>query len=275
MPAPAQAWDEGEYWGFADRLQKRLDDSWNTRLDRYNAGSPSVDTMLNANELLIHSAAALRGLDSSHPARADARARSIALQLTQTPPWIETVTDPLPGSQPHSPGWVGSMHSIRSGQHLVVDGEVADGLAMAYKARDALGLDNNTRTLIVDRLRRVALGPYWRYPTLRLNQVNWYAEVYSAATDATSDASYLQRDMRGQIVALIRSIRAPKPCTAGTLGPGMQFHYSPDSPPRAQLNVDSAEYANIVASLNRFYDGAWPAGCVRCRPRTRRCCGAG
>ena len=110
VPAPAQAWDEGEYWGFADRLQKRLDDSWNTRLDRYNAGSPSVDTMLNANELLIHSAAALRGLDPSHPARADARARSIALQLTQTPPWIETVTDPLPGSQPHSPGWVGSMH---------------------------------------------------------------------------------------------------------------------------------------------------------------------
>ena len=26
VPAPAQAWDEGEYWGFADRLQKRLDE---------------------------------------------------------------------------------------------------------------------------------------------------------------------------------------------------------------------------------------------------------
>jgi hypothetical protein len=260
VPAPAHAWDEGQYWGFADRLQKRLDDSWNTRLDRYNAGSPSVDTMLNANELLIHSAAALRGLPPSHPAREDARARSIALQLTQTPPWIETVTDPLPGSQPHAPGWVGSMHSIRSGQHLVVDGEVTDGLAMAWKARDALNLDAHTRALIVDRLRRVALGPYWRYPTLRLNQINWYAEVYSAAADATSNMSYLQRDLRGQLLALIRSIRYPKPGTAGTLGPGMQFHYSPASPPRAQLNVDSAEYANIVASTNRFYDAAVARG---------------
>jgi hypothetical protein len=40
----------------------------------------------------------------------------------------------------------------------------------------------------------------------------------------------------------------------------MQFHYSPSSPPRAKLNVDSAEYANIVASVNRFYDGAVARG---------------
>jgi len=260
VPANAQAWDETGYWAFADKVQKRLDETWNERLDRYKAGSPSVDTMLNANELLLHSAAALRGLDASHPSRADARARSVAAQLVQTPPWIETVTDPQPGSQPHAPGWVGSMHEVRSGQHLVVDGEVADALAMAWRARDVLRLDDQTRALIVDRLRRVALGPYWRYPTLRLNQINWYAEVYSAATDATSDLSYLQRDMRGQLLAFIRSIRLPKPGTAGTFGAGMQFHYSPDSPPRSQLNVESAEYANIVASVNRFYDAAVARG---------------
>ena len=33
------------------------------------------------------------------------------------------------------------MHEVRSGQHLVVDGEVTDALAMAWRARDALGLD--------------------------------------------------------------------------------------------------------------------------------------
>src|SRR5262249_30683374 len=44
------------------------------------------------------------------------------------------------------------------------------------------------------------------------------------------------------------------PGTAGTLGPGMQFHYTPAGAPRAQLNTDSAEYANIVASVTRFYD---------------------
>jgi hypothetical protein len=252
--APASAWDDAGYWAFADKVQTRLDDTWEADLGRYRAGSPSVDTMLNANELLIHSAAALTGHHG--PARDDARARSVAAELMETPPWIEQVTDPLPGSQPHAPGWVASMHEIRSGQHLVVDGEVTDALAMAWRARDALGLSPQLRLLIQDRLRRVALGPYWRYPTLRLNQINWYAEVYSAATEATGDTSFLLRDFRGQLAAFIRSIRRPAPGTAGSLGPGMQFHYSPGSPPRSQLNTDSAEYANIVASVTRFYDAA-------------------
>jgi hypothetical protein len=252
--APASAWDDAGYWAFADKVQSRLDDSWSADLGRYRAGSPSVDTMLNANELLIHSAAALSG--HRGPARADDRARSIAAQLMQTPPWIEQVTDPAAGSQPHSPGWVASMHEVKSSQHLVVDGEVTDGLAMAWRARDALGLDPQLRLLMQDRLRRVATGPYWRYPTLRLNQINWYAEVYSAATEATGDTSWLTRDFRGQLLAFIRSIRHPARGTAGSLGPGMQFHYIPDGPPRAQLNTESTEYANIVASVTRFYDAA-------------------
>jgi hypothetical protein len=254
--APASAWDDAGYWAFADKVQSRLDESWSPQLDRYRVSSPSVDTMLNANELLIHSAAALSGLDASHPVRADGRARSIAAQLMQSPPWIETVTDPLPGSQPHAPGWVASMHVLKSGQHLVVDGEVTDALAMAWRARDALGLEPTLRALIQDRLRRVASGTYWRYPTLRLNQINWYAEVYSAATEATGDNTWLVRDFRGQLLAFIRSIRRPAQGTAGSLGPGMQFHYLPTGPPRSQLNTDSAEYANIVASVIRFYDAA-------------------
>jgi hypothetical protein len=249
---PAAAWDDAGYWAFADKVQHRLDDSWSPALGRYRAGSPSVDTMLNANELLIHSAAALAGQHGA--ARADDRARSIVAELMETPPWIEQVTDPQPGSQPHAPGWVASMHELKSGQHLVVDGEVTDGLAMAWRARDAIGLDPQLRALVQDRLRRVANGPYWRYPTLRLNQINWYAEVYSAATEATGDTSWLLRDFRGQLLAFIRSIRHPTPGTAGSLGPGMQFHYVPNAPPRAQLNTESAEYANIVASVTRFYD---------------------
>ena len=51
------------------------------------------------------------------------------------------------------------MHEERTGQHLVVDGEVADALAVAWRARDAIGLDPNVAALIQDRLRRVAQGP--------------------------------------------------------------------------------------------------------------------
>ena len=111
-----------------------------------------------------------------------------------------------------------------------------------------------------DRLRRVAEGPYWRYPTLILNQVNWYAEVYNAAALATGNPVYLQRDLRGQFAALVRSIRSPAPNTAGSLGPGMQFHYLPHALPTSKLNIESAEYANIVASVVRFYDSAIARG---------------
>ena len=106
VPAPAQATDEAGYWAFADQVQRRLDDAWNPRIDQYRVGSPSVDTMLNANELLVHSAAALRGLDASHAVREDARARSITAALMQTPPWIEAVTDPGPAASRTRPaGW--------------------------------------------------------------------------------------------------------------------------------------------------------------------------
>jgi hypothetical protein len=258
LPAPALAWDEAGYWDFADKLARRLDDSWSPALDRYRPGSYSIDTMMNANMLLLHSAAALHGHEGA--ARQDARARSIVAQLMNTPPWVETVPDPAPGSQPHEPGWVASMSEPRTPQHLVVDGETTDGLAMAWRARGALGLDPTVQALMQDRLRRVADGPYWRYPTLRLNQVNWYAEVYNAASEATGDPVWLQRDLRGQLAAFVRSIRDPAPNTAGSLGPGMQFHYLPHGLERSKLNVDSAEYANIVASVARFYDSAIARG---------------
>jgi hypothetical protein len=258
LPAPALAWDEAGYWDFADKLARRLDDTWHPGLDRYRPGSSSVDTMMNANMLLLHSTAALYGHEGA--SRHDARARSIVAQLMNTPPWVETVPDPAPGSQPHEPGWVASMSEPRTAQHLVVDGEVTDGLAMAWRARDALGLDPTVQTLMQDRLRRVAEGPYWRYPTLRLNQINWYAEVYSAASEATGDPVWLQRDLRGQLTAFVRSIREPAPNTAGSLGPGMQFHYAPHGLERSKLNIESTEYANIVASVARFYDAAIARG---------------
>jgi hypothetical protein len=258
LPASALAWDEAAYWDFADKLSRRLDDTWSERLDQYRPNSPSVDTMINANMLLVHAAAAARGHEGA--ARQDARARSIVAKLMGTPPWVETLAFPPPGSQPHVPGWVASTSNENSAQHLVVDGEVTDALAMAWRARDALAIDPAVQALMQDRLRRVADGPFWRYPTLRLNQINWYAEVYAAAADATGDPIWLQRDLRGQLMAFVRSIRSPEPGTAGSLGPGMQFHYLPAGLTRSQLNIDSAEYANIVASVTRFYDAAIARG---------------
>ena len=106
LPAPALAWDEAGYWDFADKLARRLDDTWNAELDRYRPGSSSVDTMMNANMLLLHSAAALRGHEGA--SRQDARARSIVAQLMNTPPWVETVLDP-PAGQPAARAGLGGV----------------------------------------------------------------------------------------------------------------------------------------------------------------------
>ena len=78
-----------------------------------------------------------------------------------------------------------------------------------------------------DRLRRVAEGPYWRYPTLRLNQVNWYAEVYNAAVAGHRRPGLPPARPARAARSVRRSIRSPAPNTAGSLGPGMQFHYLP------------------------------------------------
>ena len=96
--------------------------------------------MLNANILLTHSAAALAG--HTGPARRDDRARALVAELTTGPSWVKT---PGSGSQAHVPGW---RDGLRGGgiQHLVVDTEIAWALTFAWRAREAIGLDQAPRT---------------------------------------------------------------------------------------------------------------------------------
>jgi hypothetical protein len=251
--APAGAsWTEADYWRFADRLQERLDASWRSQRGLYRPGDMASDTMVNANLLLVHSVAALRGHQG--PARQDDRARAIAARAVQSPPFVEVLDRQF--GQLHAPGWAGSMSSTIGMQHLVVDAEVAEALAAAWRARTALALPPETVALIQDRLYRVAASAFWRYPAIRLNQLNWHAAIYAAAAEATGDLSFLHRDLRAQVARFVRGVRRPAPGTAGNLGPGMRFHYVPSAPRSQSRNVDSAEYANIVASFARFWDGA-------------------
>jgi hypothetical protein len=50
------------------------------------------------------------------------------------------------------------------------------------------------------------------------------------------------------------------PKLAGNFGAGLRFHYLPARGPHARMNMDSAEYANIVLSFSRFYGQARAAG---------------
>jgi hypothetical protein len=257
VPAPARAasYTDGDYWGAVDRLQERLDAWWVGRRGLYRPSDLSADTMVNANMLLVHSVAALRGHQG--PSRQDERARSIATRLLDSPPFIESLSG-REMNQAHAPGWLGAMSATHAIQHLVVDAEVAEALAAAWRARDAIGLPPETAALIAQRLREVARGRFWRYPALRLNQINWYATVYLAAARTSGDTSLLTRDLRAQVRRFVRGIEHHR--GAGNLGAGMRFHYVPDRSPSWALNLDSPEYANLVASFTRTWDAARAAG---------------
>ena len=256
-PARAEApMDAQAYWAFADRTQLRLDGLWSEQAGRYVTGSGGVSAMVNANLLLSHAVAALKG--HSGPARDDARARQMARALLRSPPWVEGPS-PSGGAQAHGPGWVNNMGEALGWQHLVVDAEIADGLAMAYRARHALGLPEETARAIADQVDRAARGPFWRWPALRLNQFNWHAGLYAAAHAVSGRTDQLRRDLRRQLVRFADGVR-PRGRAAGNLGPGLRFHYLPAHPAASRMNLDSAEYANIVLSFARHYEAARRAG---------------
>ena len=62
----------------------------------------------------------------------------------------------------------------------------------------------------------------------------------------------------------------PRGRAAGNLGPGLRFHYRPSRRPGEPINVDSAEYANIVLGVSRFYAAARAAGMPRPAPARLR-----
>ncbi len=253
LPAVADATDDAGYWAYADRIQVQLDSTWDERAGYYKLGGGGVEPMANSMLLLTHSVAAARGY--AGPARNDHRARVLALRLVDRVPFV---TKPGTG-QTHSPGWVCSMTSGRGGQHLVFDAEVVDGLVYAYRARDALQLPPSTVAKIRSAIHRTAHSAFWRYPAMRLNQVNWYALMYAADATVTGAPTLLRRDLALQLRRFFAD-------AAANFGPGMRFIYLPHLPASVPSNVDSAEYANIVLSFVRFYDQARHAGMAALPP---------
>jgi hypothetical protein len=246
LAAPSGARADG-YWPYADRIQTRLDARWDEQAGYYRMAGGGVEPMANAMMLLTHAVAAEQGHEG--PARNDHRARVLALRLVSSPPFVNR-----PGTgQRHAPGWVSSMNNPAYGQHLVFDAEVVDGLVYAYRARRELQLPDTTVRAIRSAIHRTAHGAFWRYPTIRLNQVNWYALMYAADATVTGDRTLLRRDMALQLRRFFAR-------AASNFGPGMRFHYLPDRSVNAPMNVDSAEYANIVLTFVRFYDQARRAG---------------
>lgn len=198
----ATAHDDAGYFGFADRVQQQLDPIWDDDAGYYRAGPGGVEPMTNSLMLLTHSVAAMHGHRGA--SRNDRRARVVARRLVDGLPFVERRPPGRGDSQVHAPGFVSSMTDAGAPQHLVFDAEVIDGLAYAYRARRALGLPDATVRRIRRAIHRTARGRFWRWPAIRLNQVNWYALVYAADATVTGDGRMLRRDLALQLRRFFR-----------------------------------------------------------------------
>ena len=247
-PASGASFDDAAYWRFADRMQLRLENTWDEKAGHYRPGGGGTDLSVNAELLLTHAVAATEG--HTGPSRQDARARAIAKRLLSAPAFRET---PIRTSRHgHAPGW-GNTLKGGAEQHLVYDAAVIDALAYVYRARHALELPEETVEMLRDRVRRVASGPYWRWPALKLNQLNWHILVFAADAAINGNDAGLVQGTRAHLSKFLSQART-------NLGPGLRFHYLPHERLNHPMNVDSAEYANIVLSFSRFYEQARKAG---------------
>jgi len=255
----AASFDTAGYLAYTDRMQRRLDSLWDEGRGMYVPDAAGADSMINAGLLLSHSVAAQHGHDG--PSRNDRRARQIARALVSPPAFIEQrPPQPPAGSQLHVPGWSSSMTSPNGNQHLVYSAEIVDGLVHAWKARRELGLSDELADAIADRIHRVATGSFWRWPAIRLNQINWYALVYAADATVTGRPAALATPFQRQLARFVDEADGAPGGGIGNFGPGLRFHYLPHRTLDTTMNVDSAEYANIVMSFTRFYGQARAGG---------------
>ena len=96
---------------------------------------------------------------------------------------------------------------------------------MAFRAREVLELPESTVAAIRDRVSRCAYSTFYEFPSLRLNQINWPIEVYTAAAEVTGETHLLAHDTRLQLSRFARALtkrcrlgssRSPGPAIAST-----------------------------------------------------------
>jgi hypothetical protein len=253
--APAQAakgtgFDDDGYLRIADRFAERVAPAWSPADGYYVSGSPALDSRLNAAMLVVYATAARTG--HTGPARDDARARRLAQVLTSSPPFFAGPAAPWPDPMFHTPGWLGNLMPGYSVMDKAIDPKIAEGLAAAWQARAALQLDPVTTAAIAAEIPAVAAGSFFRFPNVRLNQINWPLELDAYAAQVSGDASLLRDEYRLQMDRFLTDGR--------NLSPSYRFQYLPQRPASHFINLDSAEYANIVLHFLAFYDEARRAG---------------
>ncbi len=252
VPAPdlptTSGWTNDDYWAFADWALTVADDLWNE-----STGFYGTDIRTSAAMLAAHSIAAQTGYTGG-PTRNDARAKRMAEQLVNAPPFRNAPssgstgsTNPHSNSQSHTPGWTSSPTSSSQSQHVSIDPKVAEALSRAWLVRDTIGLSSQTASRIASRVQSTAQGVFFKYPNMRLNQVNWYLELYLWAAVTTDSPQKWMSPFRNQLTRWCTGATQKRdPWMINNLGPSWSFHRDPLSSVNDPQNIESNEYACII-----------------------------
>lgn len=259
-----------DFWSMADAAVLPLDALWDERQGGYVAPSRTssrgvLRVRTNAEMLLVHAHAAQAGHQgtSQRPTRIEPLVRLMTGRM-----YIETLEGKVTPTYrdgrsvtAHAPGFSDAGGNL-STMHQSLDAVVMRALAAAWVVRDQVGLSQEARLLIADRVRKVAMSPFWRYPSRLLNQINWNADVYSAYTTVTGDPTLMRNDYRRQLIWFAeRARRQAYPKGTSNLASGFGFHYTPNRSVTTHINqVDTSEYANIALGALAHLDQAGSVG---------------
>ncbi len=253
---PGPPYKDTDYWAFADWCQPALEQLWDQASSSYGG-----DGRVNAGMLVTHSIAALSG--HKGPTRQDQRARMLVARMLQSPPYRSAGAKGgrVGPEQRHTPGFVTGLSRLDSFQHVAVDPEMAEGLVFAWRARHALSLPQHDVAAIEHEVAAIASGPFFRYPSVRLNQCNWPAEMYAYAAEVAGRNDLLRDDYRRQLSRFLHGCERPvAPWHIPNLSPSYSFHRDPLAPVGSRENIESSEYANLVLGIVARYAQAKAAG---------------
>ena len=271
VPAPAQAPPPAppteraeqveQLWAFVDRRAAELDGQWRPRLGGYVTRGGSFSTRMNANI----TAAPARGATAGHagPARRDERIAPMVDALTRAPAFLDVAKRPARATAHfHVPGWTpdaGSYLPLR--EHVSLDPQAAEGLALAVRARDIVGLPAALVERVQKAVRSTANSAFYTWPRQKLNQFNWPADMALADANVSGDATLLRRDFPQYLNHFLDHAHKRGRNRSPNLNDGMGFLYLPNVRPSAAGNrVGTSEYANIVFHALDDYAPAVAAG---------------
>ncbi len=248
------------YLAFMDTVMERLLGEWSPAFSSYRAPGGTYATVINARMLQVHAGAALAGHEGA--SRDDDRARALTARLLQSPaPWRTSGAGVPHEKMFHLPGWTTSLTDPDAVMDKAVDPQVAQALVAAWRARTALGLEATTVQAVVQAVSAVARCAFFRYPGIRLNQLNWNCALYALDAELTGATDLLRGDYRAQMLRFATyATRAEHQGGCPNLGPGWHFDYLPNHDPASMANLDAPEYANEVLDCVRHYDTALTAG---------------